>query len=100
MLGCRSTRSIAEGRSRKDLESDRVPNLALTRLVTIVGEAATRIPPAVRQEYSGISWSQIIGMRNRLIHEYDVVDLDVLWTAIKEDMVVLIGELEEVLKEV
>ena len=70
--------SISRGRSREILEEDRLLNLALTRLVEIVGEAAGRIPREERRKYPAIDWPRIIGMRNRLIHQYDRLDLDVL----------------------
>ena len=64
--------------SRQDLGRNRILQLALTRLVEIVGEAANRVSPTTQQAYSQIPWPQIIGMRNRLVHGYDVIDFDVL----------------------
>jgi len=58
------------------LGRNRVMQLALTRLVEIVGEAANRVSQATRQKTPGIPWPQIISMRNRLIHGYDVIDCD------------------------
>ena len=78
--------SLAEGRSREDLESDRLLYLALTRLVEIIGNAATRIPQEERDNYPDVDWLRIVGMRNRLNHAYDVVDFDVLWQTITEDL--------------
>jgi uncharacterized protein with HEPN domain len=83
--------------SLKDLGQNRVIQLALTRLVEIVGEAANRVSPEARQRNRGIPWSQIIGMRNRLVHGYDVVDLDLLRRTVKEDLPPLIASLQEVL---
>jgi uncharacterized protein with HEPN domain len=75
--------AMAQGRTRADLNTDRMLELALTRLVTIVGEAATRVQPATRQKMPNVSWSQIVGLRNRLIHGYDAVDLDILWDIVQ-----------------
>ena len=61
-------------RTRADLDTDRALGLAILRCVEIVGEAAGRIPVTTSRRYSKIPWSQIIGMRNRLIHGYDIVD--------------------------
>jgi len=83
--------------SLEDLGQDRVLQLALTRLVEIVGEAANRVSPEARQRNPGIPWSQIIGMRNRLVHGYDVVDLDLLRRTVKEDLPPLIASLQEIL---
>ncbi len=52
--------------------------LALTRLVEIIGEAGHRVSQATQQKNPKIPWSQIIGRRNRIVHGYDVIDFDFL----------------------
>ena len=54
-------------------------NLALVRLLEIVGEAASRTPADERYQYPQIPWGEIVGLRNLLIHGYDSVDFDILW---------------------
>jgi len=78
------------------LGKNRVLQLALTRLVEIVGEAANRVSQETRQAYTQIPWPQIIGMRNRLVHGYDVIDYDLLHDTIRMDLPPLIGALAEV----
>ena len=85
--------------SRDDLARDRVRQLALTRLVEIVGEAANRVPTPTRQLHPSIPWAQIIAMRNRLIHGYDVVEYDLLWDTVTHDLPPLIAALREVVEE-
>ena len=89
--------SFVRGRSREDLDQDRLLNLALTRLVVIIGEAANRIPTDEQQMYREIDWPKIVGMRNRLIHEYDVVDPDILWETAVQDLPPLISAIERIL---
>lgn len=91
--------ALVQGRRLEDLARDRVLELALTRLVEIIGEAATRIGEETRQLFPAIPWPQIIGMRNRLIHGYDQVDLQVLWNTITEDLPPLVQALKELLKK-
>ena len=86
-----------QGKKRSDLDSNRMLELSLVRLVEIIGEAATRVGAESREKYPSIPWLQIIGMRNRLIHGYDAVDLDVLWDTIIDDLPPLIAELEKIL---
>jgi uncharacterized protein with HEPN domain len=88
---------MAHDRTRGDLENDRMLQLALTRLVEIIGEAAGRVSSAVREKYEDIPWYQILGLRNRLAHGYDAIDLDILWNIIKLDLPLLIVELQRVL---
>jgi uncharacterized protein with HEPN domain len=81
-------------KSRADLDNNRMLTLALIRLLEIVGEAATRISPETCGKYPSIPWSDIIGLRNRLIHGYDRVDLDILWNIVTSDLPPLIEALE------
>ena len=62
--------AIAQGKTRDDLHGDRILNLALVRLLEIVGEAASRTPLDERAQHGDIPWAQIVGLRNRLIHGY------------------------------
>lgn len=87
--------SMAAGKARTDLDADRKLNLALVRLLEIVGEAAGRTTAEERKRCPSIPWGQITGLRNRLIHGYDSVDFDVLWTIIVDDLPQLIRLLEQ-----
>ena len=91
--------AMIRGRERKDLDRDEMLCLALTRLVEIVGEAATRVSPAGQQRHVQIPWAQIVGLRNRLVHGYDAVDLDILWDIVEQDLPALIEALQTILDE-
>jgi uncharacterized protein with HEPN domain len=86
---------LAQARSRQELDTDRVFNLAMTRLLEIVGEATARVSQPTRDRHPQIPWSAIAGMRNRLIHGYDAVDFDILWDVVQRDLPGLIVELEK-----
>jgi uncharacterized protein with HEPN domain len=73
--------------------------LALVRLLEVIGEAATRVPEEVQQHYRDIPWASIIGLRNRLIHGYDAVDLDIVWAILIGDLPELITRLDTILNE-
>jgi uncharacterized protein with HEPN domain len=88
---------MTRGKTRADLDTDRQLNLALVRLVEIVGEAAARVSGETRERYPDIPWSEIVSLRNRLIHGYDEVDFDILWEIIQSDLPRLIFRLEEIL---
>ncbi|NOY29342.1 MAG: DUF86 domain-containing protein [Planctomycetes bacterium] len=87
-------RSI-EGYTEQSLAEDRMRHLAVTRLLTIVGEAATRLSAERREELSYIPWRQIIGLRNILIHMYHDVDDAALWQILTKDLPKLVQELEK-----
>ncbi len=86
--------ALVASKRRSDLDGDRVLSLALVRLLEIVGEAASRVSPDERQRHPEIPWSQIVSLRNRLIHGYDSVDLDILWQILRNDLPPLIAQLE------
>lgn len=71
--------------------------MALTRLVEIIGEAAARVSTQTREQYPDIPWIEMTGLRNRLIHGYDAVDLDILWDILMEDLPPLIQRLRSIL---
>jgi uncharacterized protein with HEPN domain len=62
-----------------------------------LGEAAGRVSPAGQEKYTEIPWREVIGMRNRLVHGYDSVDLAILWDTIELDLPPLIFQLEKIL---
>jgi uncharacterized protein with HEPN domain len=90
---------LSQGKSRADLDRDRLLELALVRLLEIVGEAASRVSEEDSARYPEIPWPQIVGLRNRLIHGYDAVDLDILWQIIEHDLPPLITALETILEQ-
>lgn len=91
--------AMIEGRAREDLDRDEMLCLALTRVVEIVGEAATRVSQAGQQHHGQIPWSEIVGLRNRLVHGYDSVDVDILWDIVQQDIPPLIEQLEAIVQE-
>ena len=91
---------LMEGKTRDELEHSRTLQLALVRLVEIVGEAASRVSKEAQLAYAQIPWPQITSMRNRLVHGYDFVDLDILWQTVREDLPRLVRVLEHVIPQV
>ena len=89
--------SLVHDKSRIDLDENRTLNLALTRLLEIIGEAANRVPIDFQIENPAVSWSQIISLRNRLIHGYDSVDFDLLWYVVIHDLPELVQNLEKIM---
>lgn len=87
---------MTRGRAREDLDSNRMLNLALVRLLEVIGEAAATIPAEFRSRYPQVPWSDIVGVRNRLIHRYREVDFDVLWGIVTADLPPLIHALEKI----
>jgi len=87
----------ARGRTREDLETDRPLTHSLVRCLEIIGEASNRVSPECRKANPRIQWDDMVGMRNRLIHAYFDVDLNIVWRTVNEELPQLIAELEPIL---
>lgn len=91
---------MAGNRSLQDLQNDRMFQLALARLVEIIGEAASKVSSETRVLFPGIPWQAITGMRNRMIHGYDQIHLNILWDTVEMDIQPLLEELEDAIDRV
>ena len=67
------------------------------RHLQIIGEAANRLPPEVRAAAPEVPWSEIVGMRHILVHDYFAIDLDVVWQAVEVDLPQLKGQIKTLL---
>lgn len=85
--------AYTQDRSRQDLEDDELLRLAVTKLVEIVGEAAKQVTPATRLAHPEVEWSAAARMRDRLVHHYFDIDLDVLWATTQHDLPELLAGL-------
>ena len=90
-----SIEEYTKGLSFKDFSDDKKTIDAVVRNLEIIGEAARNIGQSFAEKHSELPWSEMISMRNKVIHEYIAVDLDILWKTIKEDL----PKLEEQVKE-
>jgi uncharacterized protein with HEPN domain len=86
--------AYCRSKTRSDLDQDELLALAMVRLIEVVGEAARSVGEDTRGELAAIPWRQVIGTRDRLIHGYGQVDLDIVWSIITDDPPVLIRSLE------
>lgn len=91
--------SFVTNRTREDLDRERMLSLALVRLIEIIGEAANNVSESYQNQYLKIPWRQMIGMRNRIIHAYFDVDLDIVWQVITQDLGSLLIEVEKAIKD-
>lgn len=88
---------MARGRSRDDFDMDRMLNLALTRLVQLVGEAAWWVDREFRAQHPEVPWNDIVGMRQHLTHGYADIDFNEVWLTVQVNLPVLISQLQAII---
>ena len=88
-----------EGMTEDDFQSDDKTTDAVVRNLGIIGEAAGRLPKDFVDQYSDIEWVKIVGLRNRIVHEYFGVDIQIIWQILKKDLPAFKGTLENIRHE-
>ena len=83
--------------TRDDFLNDAKCQDAVIRRFEIIGEAARRISDELKSEYPQIPWYEMTGMRNIMIHEYDDVDMVIVWQTVKRDISSLISMIEKII---
>jgi uncharacterized protein with HEPN domain len=84
---------------RTEFLRDRKTQDAVLRSFEIMGEAAKRLPPAIRDQAPEIPWKRLAGFRDVLIHQYEGVDLEEVWKRVSEDLPPLVASLDNLLKK-
>lgn len=82
------------GKTQEEFLHETLCQDAVIRRLEIIGEAARRLSPEARTSLPELTWNAMIGMRNLLIHEYDDVDLSIVWDTVRIDLPALINAIE------
>ena len=86
--------SYLEGKTKEQFFYDMQCQDAVIRRLEIIGEAAGRVSSDTTTKYPDLPWGKMVGMRNIMIHEYDDVDLTIVWDTVQNDLPTLIALLE------
>ncbi len=87
--------AFAHEKERDDIESNRILARALVECLRVVGVAARQVSIETRQQHPRVPWQDIIGMRNRLVHEYFDINYDVIWQTVTAELPNLVEVLEQ-----
>lgn len=79
-------KEFTQGMTHQDFINDKKTINAIVRSLEVIGEAARNIPASMKDSYPDIAWREIIGIRNKLSHEYFGIDLDIVWQSTQEDL--------------
>lgn len=90
--------AYVENLSYEEFLEDTKTQDAVVRNLEIIGEAAKSISEELKDKYHQILWKDLAGVRDKLIHHYFGVNLDIVWSIVKEELPEILLQLEEVLK--
>ena len=96
LIAARRAMSYMEGSSRAEFEQNEMLQDAIIRPLEILGEAASRVSEDYQEAHPEIPWHKMIGMRNRLIHEYFRVNYGAVWDTVQDDLPELIRLLKSI----
>ena len=88
---CRFIISATSGITKEQLLEDEVMKRAIVRSLEIIGEATKKIPVDIKLKWHTVSWKNMAGMRDRLIHDYVGVNYSIVWNVVRN----FIPELEK-----
>jgi uncharacterized protein with HEPN domain len=90
---------LLEGVDYEQFESDFRINYAVVRALEIVDEATKRLPDDLCRKYSEIPWKGMAGMRDRIIHAYDTVDMEIVWEVVKKDIPTIKPKIQRIMED-
>lgn len=85
------------GMSKQRFLSDEKSIDAVVRNFAVIGEAVTHLPKEIKAAHPDIAWKEIIGLRNKVVHEYFGVDEEILWKTVQEDLPVFKKQIKKLL---
>lgn len=96
----REARSFIRGVSYESFLENRMVQNAVMRSLEVAGEASRRVSPQFRRAHPEVPWRLMGDFRNKLIHDYFALDLEIIWKTAAEDAPILLAQIEELIEEV
>ena len=93
-------KSYTIGMSFEMFQNDDKTIDAVIRNFEIIGEAANRIPDEIKEKFNNVNWHRIRGFRNRIVHDYMGVDLEIIWEIIEKNLDELQVQIEEIINQI
>lgn len=88
--------SIRAGKGRQAFDADEDVQIVLVHLIQVIGEAASGLSDELISAHPEVPWRQIVAVRNRVVHGYFEVDLDILWDVATIDVPHLAGQVRTI----
>ncbi len=93
-------RDFTAGMSYDVFIKDKKTMKAVVRSLEVIGEAAKNIPTTLKENHAEIPWQEIVGMRNKISHEYFGIDLDIVWQSKQEDLSSLESAIKKIIADI
>jgi len=97
LSAAKKAETFAGGLTFAEFQEDEKTAFAVVRALEIMGEATKRVPNEVRDRFPNIPWRSMAGIRDKLIHDYENVNLEIVWKSVTEDLPYLVPHIEQVL---
>lgn len=95
----RDIEDFVKGMKFEEFKKDRKTINAVVRSIEVIGEASKKLPASLTVHYPEVPWKKMAGMRDKLIHEYFGIDLEILWKVAKEDIRSIRPAIRQILRE-
>jgi len=89
--------NFSKGLSEKSFMNDELRQSAIVRQIEIIGEAVKNLPDSLKNKYANVSWKEIVGTRDKMVHHYFGVDLDIVWDIVKKNLPRLKKDIKDIL---
>ena len=96
LLAAKAIQEFVAGTTRDQFLDDFKTQCAVVQQIIVLGEAAKRLSAEFRQRHPQIPWEEIAGMRDRCVHGYDDIKLDLVWEVTREHAPKLAAYLEKI----
>ncbi|MBI2252789.1 MAG: DUF86 domain-containing protein [Armatimonadetes bacterium] len=83
----------------KEFLKDKKTINAVVRSIEVIGEAVKNLSQTIKDKYQNVPWKKMSGMRDKLIHEYFGIDLEIIWKTVKEELPLIKPLILEIFKE-
>ena len=93
LLAAQDAREFAIGLDLESFKQSKLHQNAIVRSLEVVGEAASHISVDYRLDHPALPWAEMVGMRNRLIHGYNKISLEIVWDVVQNELPELIKKI-------
>ncbi len=100
LVSIRDIEKFIEGMDFEDFRKDYKLQLAVVRLLEIIGEASVKLSSGLKSKYINVPWVDIKGLRNRIVHDYSQIRIDIIWNTVRKNIPSFRREMIKILEDI